>query len=168
MLTPFQVATSSRTRVVESRDLGDLAAHDPGDPGGPVAVADQDRLGVEGALDAVEGGHPLAVARRADDQLAAGHLVEVEGVQRLAGQQHHVVGDVDDVVDRPHGRRAIRRAFSHSGDGPIVTSVNTRAREPRAELRDLDGDRGVVGRPRPRPSPRRRRSHGGRRQRARR
>ena len=38
---------------------------------------------------------------RADGQRPAGDLVEVEGVQRLGGQQHHVVGDVDDVVDRP-------------------------------------------------------------------
>ena len=62
-----------------------------------------------------------------DDQRAVGHLVEVEGVQGLGGQQHHVVGDVDDVVDRPHARPPISRAFSHSGEGPIVTSVKTRA-----------------------------------------
>ena len=30
-------------------DLGDLAAHDPGDPGRPVAVADEDGVGVEAA-----------------------------------------------------------------------------------------------------------------------
>ena len=62
MLTPFQVATSSRTLVVCSRDLADLPAHDPGDPAGPVAVADEDGLGVEAALDAVERRHRLAVA----------------------------------------------------------------------------------------------------------
>ncbi len=40
---------------------------------------------------------------------AARHAVEVEGVQRLAGEQHRVVGDVDDVVDRPlAGRRQPR------------------------------------------------------------
>ena len=56
----------------------------PAIPVGPLAVADEDRLGVEAALDAVERRHPLALARRADDQSAAGDLVEVEGVQRLA------------------------------------------------------------------------------------
>ena len=35
-----------------------------------------------------------------DGQLRARHPVEVEGVQRLPGEQHHVVGDVDDVGDR--------------------------------------------------------------------
>ena len=101
MLVPFQLATSSRTRVVAVGDLGDLAAHDPGDPGRAVVVADEDRLGVEGALDAVEGRHLLALAGGAHGQRPAGNLVEVEGVQRLRGEQHHVVGDVDDVVDRP-------------------------------------------------------------------
>ncbi len=38
-------------------------------------------------------------------QSRARDAVEVEGVQRLAGEQHRVVGDVDDVVDR----RAVRR-----------------------------------------------------------
>ena len=64
MLTPFQVATSSSTRVVESETSETCAAHDPGDPRGPVAVADQHRVGVEAALDPVEGGHLLALARR--------------------------------------------------------------------------------------------------------
>ncbi len=82
-------------------DLGDLAAHNPGDPGRAVAIADQHRLLIERALDLVEGRHLLAGAGGADGQLATGDLVEVEGVQRLRGQEHHVVGDVDDVVDRP-------------------------------------------------------------------
>ena len=102
MFTPFQVAASSSTRVVESETSETCAAHDPGDPGGPVAVADQHGLGVEGALDAVEGGH-AARRRRAVRTISApsGDPIEVERVQRLGGQQHHVVGDVDDVVDRP-------------------------------------------------------------------
>ena len=33
---------------------------------------------------------------------AAAELGEVEAVHRLAEFEHHVVGDVDDVVDRPH------------------------------------------------------------------
>ncbi len=86
------------------RDLGDLAAHDPGDARGAVAVADQHRVLVEGPLDAVERRHLLPRLRGADDQRTVRDLVEVEGVQRLRRHQHHVVGDVDDVVDRPHAR----------------------------------------------------------------
>ena len=32
--------------------------------------------------------------------VCAGRLVEIEGVQRMAEGHHHVVRDVDDVVDR--------------------------------------------------------------------
>ena len=80
----------------------------------------------------------------AHDQLAAGHPVEVERVQWLAGEQHHVVGDVDDVVDRPlagrgqpllepERRRADRDVGEHAGG------------EARAQLGHLDRHRGVVG-----------------------
>ena len=63
----------------------------------------------------------------AHGQPAAGDEVEVERVQRLARQQHRVVGDVDDVVDRAlaGGRSAAPSATR--GDGPIVTSSNSRA-----------------------------------------
>ena len=145
MLTPFQVATSSRTRVVELGDLRDLAAHDPGDPGGPVAVADQDGLGVEGALDPVERGHLLAVGRGADDQRAVGHPVEVERVQRLRGEQHHVVGDVDDVVDRPLARRDQPRLQPQRGGADRHLGEHA-GREARTELWNLHGHRRVVGR----------------------
>ena len=123
MLVPFQFADLEQDAGRLVGDLGDLAAHDPGDARGPVAVADQDGLGVEACARS-----PSSVVifspslGGADDELAVGHLVEVEGVQRLGGQQHHVVGDVDDVVDRPlaggdqprlqperRGRRSSRR-----------------------------------------------------------
>ncbi len=57
---------------------------------------------------AVEGLHLLAGAGAAYGQALAGDAVEVEGVQRLGGEQHDVVGDVDDVVDRalPGGAEA--------------------------------------------------------------
>ena len=66
-------------------------------------------------------------AARRTTRCAARDAVEVEGVQRLAGQQHHVVRDVDDGVDRAAGPAAISRAFSHHGDGPIVTFSKARA-----------------------------------------
>ena len=110
MLVPFQLATSSRTLVVSLGDLGDLAAHDPGDARAARSRSQTRTVsGSSDALDPVQGGHRLALAGRPHGQGAAGHLVEVEGVQGLGGQQHHVVGDVDDVVDRPlPGRREAR------------------------------------------------------------
>ena len=125
----------------------------PAIPEGPFAVADQHGLGVEAALDVVERRHLLALRRGADGQRAAGDLVEVEGVQRLRGQQHHVVGDVDDVVDRPLAGGASSRACSQGGEGADRDVGEDAGGEARAELGDLDRDRGVVGRPRPRPRP---------------
>ena len=82
--------------------LGRLAAHDAGDgQRGVAAVDDEQVLGVEGAVDVVEGLQPLPRPRPADaDRARQG--VEVEGVQRLAEQHHHVVGDVDGQADRTH------------------------------------------------------------------
>ena len=65
-------------------------------------------------------------ARRAMTSIPSRRLVQVEGVERLPGQQHHVVGDVHDVVDGPLPA-APRAAPSASGRGATRTSVNTRA-----------------------------------------
>ena len=43
--------------------------------------------------------------RLADDDLPAGEPGQIEGVQRLAALHQHVVGDVDDVVDRADADR---------------------------------------------------------------
>ena len=51
----------------------------------------------------------------ADDDLAAVELVEIEGVQRLAAFHEDVVGDIDDVVDRPNAQRFAGGAASIRG-----------------------------------------------------
>ena len=53
---------------------------------------------------AVQGGKDLALLGPADDDLAALHIAVVKGVHGLPVLQHHVVGDVNDVVDRTHPR----------------------------------------------------------------
>ena len=80
--------------------------------------------------------------------LPAREAVEVEGVQRLAGQQHHVVGDVDDVGDRAHpgglqaGGHPVRRGTDlHVGEHPGHVA--------RAEVRRLDLEARVVLHPAP-------------------
>ena len=65
-------------------------------------VAHEQILGGERALDPVERGHPLAVVREPHHESPARQPVQVERVQRLAPLEQHVVGDVDDVRDRPH------------------------------------------------------------------
>ena len=100
MLAPFQFAASIRTRVVSAPTSERAPPITPGDRGRAVGVVDQHHLRVERAGLAVERLHLLAVARAADGERRARDAVEVERVQRLAGEQHHVVGDVDDVRDR--------------------------------------------------------------------
>ena len=74
-------------------------------PDAAFGVADEHRVVVEHVLLAVERHEPLALTRAANVQRRPGQPIEVVGVHRLAERQHHVVGDVDDVVDRPLARR---------------------------------------------------------------
>ena len=120
-------------------DLGALAAHDAGDRRRAVGVVDDEHLGVERAHLAVERGDLLAVPGPAHDEPAAGDAVEVEGVQRAAGQQHHVVGDVDDVVDRalPGGHQARLQPRRRRADRHVLEDARGEAR---AQVGGLDDD----------------------------
>ena len=83
-------------------DLGAVAAHHAGDRRRAGGVVDHDHLAVERALDLVERDDLLAGSARA-------RTTSVPPSTRSASkacsgwpvEQHHVVGDVDDVVDRP-------------------------------------------------------------------
>ena len=121
------------------------AAHHAGDRGRSVGVVDHEHLRVERAGLAVERLDLLAFVRAADRERLAGDLVEVERVQRLAGQQHHVVGDVDDVRDRAlaggHQPRLQPR-----GARPELHVLEQAGGEPRAEVGVLDLDRDALDR----------------------
>ena len=131
-------------------DLGIHAAHNAGQRHGALAVGDEAHAGVEHALLAIErrkllvllGGanHHAAVA------VALGKGRQVKGMQRLTGEHHHVVGDVDDVVvrahaqgvealDHPVGRRADLHVTHDAGDVAVAQAL----------VGDLDGKL-VVGR----------------------
>ena len=87
-------------------DLGVGAAHDPGDADRPVVgVADQQVGRGQAAGDVVERRDLLAVAGPPDAEAAAAQRRQVVGVVGLAELEHHVVADVDDVVDRAHPGR---------------------------------------------------------------
>ncbi len=89
-------------------DLGIHAAHDAGQRHGTLAVGDEAHAGVERALLAVEGRELLVLLGSANHHaataLALGKAGQVKGVQRLTGEHHHIVGDVDDVVVRTHAQ----------------------------------------------------------------
>ena len=121
-------------------DLGAVAAHDPGDRGGALVVGDEAVGGAERADLVVERDDLLTLLGAAHDESPTGDAVEVERVQRLPGQQHHVVRDVDDVVDRPLPRR--RQARLEPQRRRADRDVLEHARgEPRAEVRRLHLDR---------------------------
>ena len=79
-------------------------------------------------------------AGAADDDLPAVERGEVEGVQRVPEREHHVVGDVDDVRDRPLPAseeprpQPLRR-------GPDRDVLEQAADVPRAALEVVDPDR---------------------------
>ena len=102
MFGPFQVATSISTRVV--RVARPRSARRPSRRR---STSGRRRRRSRRCRDRASRSSPSSVVTfspsraAAHDEPAAGDAVEVERVQRLAGQQHHVVGDVDDVGDRP-------------------------------------------------------------------
>ncbi len=127
-------------------DLARRAAHDPGERERGLAALAGDHADAprQRALLAVERRQRLARARPAHDERVARHARQVEGVARLAELDHHVVREVDDVVDRPDAdqlepvaqpRR--RRADRH---------VEQARAEAAAQLGSLDPDvEGLVG-----------------------
>ena len=115
-------------------DLRVRAAHDAGEGDAGVGVCDEEVVGAELLVAAVEEGDALAGAGAADDDAALGEAVVVEGVEGLAGLQHDEVGDVDDVVDgalaggdesllEPVGRGA---DFDAPDDGDDVAQAEVR------------------------------------------
>ena len=89
-------------------DFGIHAAHNAGQRHGALAVGNQAHAGVEHALLAVERRELLILLGGANHHaamaIARGKGVQIKGVQRLTGEHHHVIGDVDDVVVRAHAQ----------------------------------------------------------------
>ena len=81
------------------------------------------------ASNAVDSGDRLAGPGAADDDAALAEGGQIEEVQRLTQLQHHVVGDIDDVVDGAEsGRRAAVPEASEGvsaerrgGDAPLLS-----------------------------------------------
>ena len=125
-------------------DLGIETSHDARKRDGraPV-VGDDGHVGGEGAHLAVEGRELLAVSGGADHDVALpvalGELAEVEGVERLAREVHHVVGHVDDVVDRA-GARGDHATGEPLGAWPDLDVPDHAGGVAPAELGVVDGD----------------------------
>jgi hypothetical protein len=126
--------------------LGIDAAEHAGDDQRPLDVGDDEHLVVQRALHAVEGDDLLAGGRAARDELPAADLARVEGVQRLAPAEHHVVGHIDDVADGAHTGVREARLEPRRGvaDRDAADDLRCVARA-QVGSGDLDGDRPVGG-----------------------
>ena len=94
-----------RDRARVFADLGVLSAEDPRDPERTLFVRDHERALGQDTLDVVQRADRFVATRRTSDQDAAAQLPMVVRMERLSQLEHHVVGDIHDVVDRPHARR---------------------------------------------------------------
>ena len=125
MLTGSKIADSTITSFVASDTSDDAPPITPAIAERPARVGDEQRLGVQRAVDVVERLDALALPARAGPRCrpalpVARHRAGIERVDRLAELDHHVVRGVDDVADRADAA-ASRRIWTQSGDGPTVT-----------------------------------------------
>ena len=105
-----------------------------------VGVGDDAHRRVKRAIHAVKCLDFLAIAGLTDDDGAVGEARVVEGVERLATFQHHVVGDIDDQPERAHA--ALLQALRHPvGRGAVLHASEDARRVARAVGR-LDDDLG--------------------------
>ena len=129
--------------------LGLLAAHDPGERDRALGVGDHEIGRVELAQLAVERANLLPRLRPPDDDPALGEPAAIERVQRAAEREHHVVGDVDRVRDRPlaGGRQPRLHPLGRGADPRVVEEPADVARAARrvvhAHLYRLRVDRAV-------------------------
>ena len=114
IVTGSHHAASRRTFFV-SRVTAVRVPHDAGEGDRALGVRDDDVGGLERALDAVERHELLAARGLAHDEPAAGELVEVERVERLAGVPQDVVRRVHRGRDRLAPIAARRRATRGRG-----------------------------------------------------
>jgi hypothetical protein len=113
------------------RHLGGLAAHHSSQGDRPRGVGDDQIALDQPAVLAVEGGQALAGPGPSDpDDRGRRQAVPVEGVERLPQLEQHVVGDVDQVRDRPDADRAqaLREAARRRPDGDAVDDPGDVAR----------------------------------------
>ena len=124
-------------------DFGGRAAHDTGQRDRSRSVGDDDVLGIEGTLDAVQRGQLLPRIRAADDQIAV-ELGRIERVQRLAELVEHVVGDIDGRRDRAHTGEQQSTLHPPGCRRRRVDADDLAQRESRCVRGRFDGDRPCV------------------------
>ena len=87
-----------------------------------MGIGDDQVLGGQVALQAVQRGQPLAGAGAAHDYGVVLHRAEVEGVERLVVLQHHEIGHVHNVADgtQPGPRQPFLQPLRRRADADAV------------------------------------------------
>ena len=146
----WKYALSRTIRVVPSWISESPSAHHAGDRRGPFGVGDDEHVRIERALDAVQR-RAASRPRRARRITSAPprSRCDVERVHRLAHLQHHVVGDVDDVVDGAHagGLEALGEPGGRGPDADVERPARSTAGSSAASA-SVDVDRDVACRAR--------------------
>jgi hypothetical protein len=143
---------------VRLRHLGVAAAHDPGDGRRARGVGDDEHVGGQRTLLAVERCQALAGLGQPHADLAPAEPRLIEGVHRVAELEQHVVGDVDQVVDGAHAGR--RETPLHPLGRGADLHVGQRAAVAAAPRGIVDDDAEVVAEAGRAPAPRDRRAPG--------
>ena len=102
-------------------DLGTASAHDARHRVRLFGIRDDQHLRIERAIEAIERPEAFSRGGAADTNFVPCELVEIERVHRLAELEQHVVGDVDDVVDRANagGLQPRRQPGRRRRDGDV-------------------------------------------------
>ncbi len=125
-------------------DLGGFAADDAGKRLGSFGVGDDEIVGFECAIDAVERSQGLALAGVSDDQRGACEGVEIEDMAGLSVLEGQPVGDIDDVVDGalPDGFEQLDEPRGAGGD---LHASDDLCGEARAQIRRVVAQAEVLG-----------------------
>ena len=81
-------------------DSAVLSAEDAGNAHRFFGVANHEVIGVQLAFLSVESDKGFVGMGNANDHFLAGDFIGIEGMKRVAKFMHHIVGDVNEVVDR--------------------------------------------------------------------
>ena len=122
------------------RDLGVRAAHHTAHGDRPLGIRDHADAGLQRIGLVIDREERFVGPRLADHDPALAEPRQIEGMQRLAAFQQHVVRNVDHVVDHRDPDRA--EAFGEPlGTGPDPAATNHARDVAGAKRRRLDGDR---------------------------
>ena len=108
-------------------DFGFFAAHHARNAGRVGLIGDHQHIRRKRALLAVQRGDGFAGVGAAHDNVAVLHLRQIKSVHRVAGFQHHIVCDIDNIVDGTNAGGVQRLAHPHRRRADFHVANDARA-----------------------------------------